>query len=495
MKTLVLFFMSVTVALGRPNFPSQVEKDPVLGEKNQPPVAADWVPVQGHVVVEHPAPQVLPSPKEQKEEKAEPEAKETPDRVQELKPEQEVKVEEELKPEQEPAPEAPVAEEAAKLEPEAESELVEEPDYQVESEVKVKVEGQPLYELEDEEEEIDPRFRLQPEPKVVADVQMELEPEEAPVLKEAPEKFQAQGVEERHIDMEGKPQPVMELEPLDEEDTPAEEVSDTEMSEEEMAFREALQEQDTDAAAELLPEEEEELEDMADGEEDFGEKESNVSDEQELNEPEPEMTGEQNPEDAADPVLLDKELLDLQHTMPLSGNYFPEEEAGMEMYAREEGVPEESPEEQGMEDEGLPMMMRDDTYRQGERYCPGFVSSGKCFQFFREPKKYEDAEFFCQEQFSGGHLASITSLHVHQELIRLIQINGGYTRTWVGGRRLDSHRFVWLDGSRWSYDDWLPGEPNHTAGVENCLEILGNGKFNDFTCWEPQAFVCSYPSQ
>lgn len=354
------------MVLGRPNFPSQGEQDPVSGEKNQPPVAADWVPVQGHVVVEHPAPQVLPSPKEQKEEEAGPETKETPDGVQELKPEQEVKVEEELKPKQEPAPEAPVAEEAAKLEPEAESELVEEPDFQVESEVKVEVEGQPVYELE--EEEIDPHFSVQPDPKVLADVQMELEPEEAPVLNEAPETFQAQGVEERHIDMEGKPQPVMELEPLDEEDTPAEEVSDTEMSEEEMAFREAFQEQKTDAAAEPLPEEEEELEDMADGEEDFREKENNVSDEQELDEPAPEMTGEQNPEDAADPALLDDELLDpeVQHTMPPSGNYFPEEEAGMEIHERDEGVPEESPEEQGMEDEGLPMMMRDNTYRQGK---------------------------------------------------------------------------------------------------------------------------------
>lgn len=25
--------------------------------------------------------------------------------------------------------------------------------------------------------------------------------------------------------------------------------------------------------------------------------------------------------------------------------------------------------------------------------------------------------------------------------------------------------------------------------------LSGNGKFNDFTCWEPQAFICSYPYQ
>lgn len=36
-------------------------------------------------------------------------------------------------------------------------------------------------------------------------------------------------------------------------------------------------------------------------------------------------------------------------------------------------------------------------------------------------------------------------------------------------------RFIWLDGAHWSYEDWLPGEPNYTAGVENCLELLALG--------------------
>ncbi|XP_041857014.1 lectin-like [Melanotaenia boesemani] len=77
----------------------------------------------------------------------------------------------------------------------------------------------------------------------------------------------------------------------------------------------------------------------------------------------------------------------------------------------------------------------------------------------------------------------------------ILKENGHYTRTWVGGIRfLDTNSFVWLDGSHWSYDDWLSGEPNSTSGVEDCLEVLslGNGKFNDFTCWEPQPFICSY---
>ncbi|KAL3056071.1 hypothetical protein OYC64_018722 [Pagothenia borchgrevinki] len=131
----------------------------------------------------------------------------------------------------------------------------------------------------------------------------------------------------------------------------------------------------------------------------------------------------------------------------------------------------------------------------GQSCSPGVIIEGKCHQFFKEPKKAADAEFFCQDHFSGGHLASIPSPHVHREVMNLIQQNGGLTRTWVGGLRyLETGRFIWLDGSHWGFADWLSGEPNNTSDLEDCVELLpqGNGKFNDFTCWEPQAFICSY---
>ncbi|XP_030641610.1 galactose-specific lectin nattectin-like [Chanos chanos] len=74
--------------------------------------------------------------------------------------------------------------------------------------------------------------------------------------------------------------------------------------------------------------------------------------------------------------------------------------------------------------------------------------------------------------------------------------NGGRTRTWIGGLKyLKTGRFIWLDGARWSYADWLPGEPNDTVGVEDCVELLSNGKFNDMPCWDLRAFICSYPAK
>ncbi|XP_034042575.1 lectin-like isoform X2 [Thalassophryne amazonica] len=126
---------------------------------------------------------------------------------------------------------------------------------------------------------------------------------------------------------------------------------------------------------------------------------------------------------------------------------------------------------------------------------PGVALEGKYYQFFKGPKRVEDAEFFCQKNFPGGHLGSITSQHIHKEVMSMMMRESGtHTRTWVGGLRyLKTGRFVWLDESHWGYADWLSEEPNNTAGKEDCVELLGNGKFNDFTCWEPQAFICSYP--
>lgn len=43
-----------------------------------------------------------------------------------------------------------------------------------------------------------------------------------------------------------------------------------------------------------------------------------------------------------------------------------------------------------------------------------------------------------------------------------------------------TNRFIWLDGSRWQYADWLSGEPNHTAGLENCVEVLPWGESRSF---------------
>lgn len=45
-------------------------------------------------------------------------------------------------------------------------------------------------------------------------------------------------------------------------------------------------------------------------------------------------------------------------------------------------------------------------------------------------------QFFCQEHFTGAHLASITSQYIHRKVMSMmLQQNGAFTRTWIGGLR------------------------------------------------------------
>ena len=300
------------MALGVPAPPPGVPQNPVLAEGDLHPLLADVLPVQGHVVVKDPAPQVRLGSQEEKEKlapapvdvqqgqqvvglavKVKPEAvaerkdgvrtevKVEPE-VREVKAEPQVKAEAEVKVEPEVNAEA-----GAKVEPEVNAEEEENPDFKLESEEKVEPEVMAGLELNEN-----------PEAEIEPDVQGELEPEYQPMFNEeqgAQEEYQVQmNLEdepdtefERHIDTEGRygmmPEPIMELEPEDDDNMFGEELGDTELSEVEISPRGAFQNEEGHAeerflGAEPIMELEPLDEDM------FGEEQSNAEAEKSLKE-------------------------------------------------------------------------------------------------------------------------------------------------------------------------------------------------------------------
>ncbi|XP_035460283.2 probable serine/threonine-protein kinase kinX isoform X1 [Scophthalmus maximus] len=431
---------------------------------------------------------------------------------QEVQEKQEVKAERELRAEPEGKPEPQVN-------PDTDVNLY--PDVLAELEVDVKPKA-----------EMEPELRADSASRAEPDVQIEPELQEYPVsneefamamnLEEEPET--GGEVEESQHDVEGNyetvGEPVVEMELPDDGSMSGEEGSDAELSEVEESLRRAFQSQDP--VVETLPEEEGLIW-----------KRDHVLGEEPIMDPEPEMRKEpfQKQEDIPDGGMMEEGPASDFMGEPLlpMASYFPNEEASMVMdhekqynslradggsdyvMEKEPGSEFASEEEQLSEEpagEDAPVLdggvqigveKRDLMVQRGYRCSAGVVLEGKCYQFFKGPMRAADAEFFCQAQFPGGHLASITSDHIHRKLMSMmLSLNGAYTRTWIGGLRyLETGRFIWLDGSRWSYADWLSGEPNNTSDLEDCVEVLafGNGKFNDFTCWEPQAFICSHPYQ
>merc|ERR1711994_407616 len=61
-------------------------------------------------------------------------------------------------------------------------------------------------------------------------------------------------------------------------------------------------------------------------------------------------------------------------------------------------------------------------------------------------KTWEEAEAECQSE--GGHLASVTSEEVNEEIRRL----AGYSPVWIGLAKMESGEWSWSDNSTYSYN-------------------------------------------
>ncbi|XP_017277663.1 lactose-binding lectin l-2-like [Kryptolebias marmoratus] len=127
--------------------------------------------------------------------------------------------------------------------------------------------------------------------------------------------------------------------------------------------------------------------------------------------------------------------------------------------------------------------------------CPMFWYSynGRCYKYVATQMTWADAELYCLSQ--GSNLVSIHSLGEHNFVKSLIMNFDPYQRhTWIG--LTDVHkegRWMWSDGSKYSFSQWSDREPNNLKGVEHCGETnFGNTlRWNDQLCSDMIPFVCA----
>ncbi|XP_078496118.1 C-type Lectin CRL-like [Lissotriton helveticus] len=113
-----------------------------------------------------------------------------------------------------------------------------------------------------------------------------------------------------------------------------------------------------------------------------------------------------------------------------------------------------------------------------------------CYQIFSSKISFSNAEMYCRGVIRGGRLASIHSYSDNIQLARMTHANA--PRVWVGGLYLhEAKSYVWTDGSEMDFKNWSTGEPNLLA-KEFCMEMFGNGKWNDLPCHTKQAYICEY---
>ncbi|XP_042564736.1 lectin-like [Clupea harengus] len=116
-----------------------------------------------------------------------------------------------------------------------------------------------------------------------------------------------------------------------------------------------------------------------------------------------------------------------------------------------------------------------------------------CVKYFQQPVPFGQAEMKCRGEAPDSHLISIHDGETNNGV--QILTGSGNAMVWIGGMRLPNNgNFVWTDGSKWDYTNWVPGQPD---GNGDCVQINWNspGMWDDVQCWSRLGYICAFKMQ
>ncbi|XP_072097080.1 lectin-like isoform X1 [Mobula birostris] len=125
-----------------------------------------------------------------------------------------------------------------------------------------------------------------------------------------------------------------------------------------------------------------------------------------------------------------------------------------------------------------------------------FPLLNSCYRFFSDKKTWMAAEEFCNQLPHSGHLASVNS-SIHNNFISDVvgAVDESKPRAWIGlNDRSQEGIFTWIDGTLYSYQNWMQNEPNINGDNEDCVHLLSKSAkhWNDQNCETRINFVCAY---
>ena len=100
---------------------------------------------------------------------------------------------------------------------------------------------------------------------------------------------------------------------------------------------------------------------------------------------------------------------------------------------------------------------------------------------------WNEANEFCESL--GGHLVTITS-QAEQTFIQNLIKDCTKNNYWLGGKRNSNSVITWVTGESMRYHNWASGQPDNSAGQENCIMMYrvpdnwpshSLGKWNDIS--------------
>ena len=110
------------------------------------------------------------------------------------------------------------------------------------------------------------------------------------------------------------------------------------------------------------------------------------------------------------------------------------------------------------------------------RLCPNTTGweekEDRCYLWPGLRRSWIRAEKFCNEK--AAHLASVSSLEIHNYIRSKVDPGNDRKFFWVGGtdRKMEG-KWMWTDGSAWNFEKWATSpqkQPDNAKG-EHCLQI------------------------
>lgn len=101
------------------------------------------------------------------------------------------------------------------------------------------------------------------------------------------------------------------------------------------------------------------------------------------------------------------------------------------------------------------------------------------YHFVNRMMTWVNARRHCREKYN--ELASVRNQDENDQLRRLLQ-KAKTEEAWLGLYD-DMHIWKWaLNGKRYNYESWGPGEPSRTASSRSCVTVTRDGDWSDVRC-------------
>ncbi|XP_059518193.1 pulmonary surfactant-associated protein D-like isoform X1 [Myotis daubentonii] len=129
-------------------------------------------------------------------------------------------------------------------------------------------------------------------------------------------------------------------------------------------------------------------------------------------------------------------------------------------------------------------------YKKVELFPNGRGVGQKVFKTAGFEKPFQEAEQVCAQ--AGGQLPSPRSAAENEALQHLLEAeNKGAAFLSMTDSQTEG-RFTYPGGEPLVYSNWAPRQPDNYGGIEHCVEIFTNGKWNDTPCGEKRLVICEF---